>query len=64
MHAPRIELIGFDADDVPNLKAKGLTAEIIGWKLRLFLPVSDEGPRILRNLLERHPLVQAPHQLA
>ena len=50
---PRIELTGFDADDVPGLKARGLIGEIISWKLRLFLPMSEEGPRILAKLLEQ-----------
>ena len=57
MHAPRIELTGFDAEDVPNLKAKGLIGEIIGWKLRLFLPMSEDGPRILGKLLHSHPVI-------
>ena len=60
MHAPRIELTGFDAEDVPNLKAKGLTSEIISWKLRLFLPMSDDGPRILGLLLHTHRVIGAP----
>ena len=60
MHAPRIELTGFDADDVPNLKAKGLIGEIISWKLRLFLPMSDDGPRILGKLLATHPVIGTP----
>jgi hypothetical protein len=60
MHAPRIELTGFDGDDVPGLKAKGFIGEIIAWKLRLFLPVSDEGPTILGKLLHSHPVIAAP----
>jgi len=60
MHAPRIELTGFDAEDVPNLKASGLTTEIIGWKLRLFLPTSEDGPRILSRLLHSYPVLTAP----
>jgi hypothetical protein len=56
MHAPRIELTGFDAEDVPNLKAKGLIGEIIAWKLRLFVPTSADGPRILGKLLQSHPI--------
>jgi uncharacterized protein DUF3182 len=60
MHAPRIELTGFGAEGVPNLKAKGLIGEIISWKLRLFLPMSDDGPRILGKLLTAHPAIAAP----
>ena len=59
MHTARIEFTGFDAEDLPNLKAKGLIGEIIGWKLRLFLPMSEAGPRILGKLLHSHPLVTA-----
>jgi hypothetical protein len=59
MHAPRIELTGFGAEDVPNLKARGLISEIIAWKLRLFLPMNDEGPRILGELLARHPIIRS-----
>jgi hypothetical protein len=60
MHAARIELSGFDAEDVPNLKAKGLTSEIIAWKLRLFVPISDHGQRILATLLATHPVIGTP----
>jgi hypothetical protein len=60
MHAPRIELTGFDAEDVPNLKAKGLIGEIISWKLRLFLPIGEGGPRILGALLHSHPVLGTP----
>jgi hypothetical protein len=59
MHAPRIELTGFEAEDVPNLKAKGLIGEIISWKLRLFLPMSDKGPPVLAKLLHSHPVIGA-----
>ena len=60
MHASRIELTGFGAEDVPNLKAKGLIGEIISWKLRLFVPVSDDGPRIIAKLLATHPVIGTP----
>jgi hypothetical protein len=57
MHAARIELMGFDADDVPGLKAKGLIGEIISWKLRLFVPINEEGLVILGKLLHSHPVI-------
>jgi hypothetical protein len=60
MYATRIELTGFDAEDVPNLKAKGLIAEIISWKLRLFVPMGEAGPRILGKLLRSHPVIGTP----
>jgi hypothetical protein len=55
MHAARIELTGFSAEEVPALKALGLVAEIIAYRLRLFVPMSADGPTILARLLDRHP---------
>jgi hypothetical protein len=60
MHAPRIELTGFHAEDVPNLRAKGLIGEIIAWKLRLFVPMNEDGTRIFANLLHNHPITGTP----
>jgi hypothetical protein len=57
MGAYRIELTGFPDRAVPQLKALGLTSEIIAWKLRLFVPASeDHGPAILGRLFERFPV--------
>jgi hypothetical protein len=53
----RVELIGFTDAMVPRLKALGLISEIISWKLRLFIPTSEQGPSILAGLLDRHTLV-------
>jgi hypothetical protein len=40
------------------LKALGLISEILGWRLRLFVPAAeDRGPPILGALFERHPLL-------
>ena len=58
MSAPRIELRGFTDGMVDRLKAMGLVSEIIGWKLRLFVPVGEAGPAILAGLIERHPPVR------
>ena len=58
MSAPRIELRGFTDGMVDRLKAMGLISEIIGWKLRLFVPVGEAGPGILAGLMERHPPVR------
>ncbi len=42
----------------PQLKALGLTSEIIAWRLRLFVPTAeDRGPAILGALFDRHPLL-------
>ncbi|MER9300267.1 strawberry notch family protein [Mesorhizobium sp. M0621] len=57
MNDYRVELIGFTDAFVPRLKALGLISEIISWKLRLFIPTSDEGSAILAALLDRHTLV-------
>jgi predicted RNA methylase len=54
----RIELSGFTDGMVDRLKTFGLMSEIIFWKLRLFVPTSPSGPEILRQLLERYPLVR------
>ncbi len=58
MHAQRIELAGFDESERERLKADGLFSEIIGWKLRLFLPIEASGPAVLAKVLARHPLVR------
>ncbi|MER8837073.1 strawberry notch-like NTP hydrolase domain-containing protein [Mesorhizobium sp. M0909] len=57
MNDYRVELIGFTDAMVPRLKALGLISEIISWKLRLFIPTSEQGSAILVALLERHTLV-------
>ncbi|WP_430448605.1 strawberry notch-like NTP hydrolase domain-containing protein [Rhodophyticola sp.] len=56
MGANRIELSGFTDAMRERLKADGLFAEIISWKLRLFVPTDDHGPAILAKLLERYPV--------
>jgi hypothetical protein len=60
MSAYRVELTGFSDGAVPQLKALGLTSEIIAWRLRLFVPTAeDRGPAILAAIFERHPLLRA-----
>jgi predicted RNA methylase len=58
MNAWRVELAGFSGGAVPQFKALGLTSEIIAWRLRLFLPVAEDGPALLATLFERHPLLR------
>jgi hypothetical protein len=58
MGVSRVELTGFSEGAIGQLKALGLTSEIIAWRLRLFLPLIA-GPAILAALLERHPLLRA-----
>jgi predicted RNA methylase len=57
MNDYRVELIGFTEAMVPRLKALGLIAEIISWKLRLFIPTGAHGSAILAALMDRHTLV-------
>ena len=54
----RVELTGFTDGAVDQLKALGCHAEIIAWRLRLFLPMSERGPAVLRGVLERHPITR------
>ncbi|MEZ5874820.1 MAG: hypothetical protein R3D30_08285 [Hyphomicrobiales bacterium] len=64
MGLPRVELIGCTDGMVGRLKAMGLTSEIISWKLRLFLPMSAQGPGILGAVLARHPLTRIIDRVA
>ena len=60
MTAYRVELTGYSDGAVAQLKALGLTSEIINWRLRLFVPIAeDRGPAIFAALLDRHPLLAA-----
>ena len=60
MSMHRVELTGFTDGMVPQLKALGLTSEIIAWRLRLFVPTAEHrGPALLSTLLNRHPLLRA-----
>jgi protein strawberry notch len=62
MGAHRVELTGFSDGAVPQLKALGLTSEIIAWRLRLFLPVTGPGASggaaMLGAIFDRHPLLR------
>lgn len=55
MNAARIELIGFTDGQVERLKALGLFAEIIAWRLRLFVPA---GVAVLSWLVTKVPMVR------
>ena len=59
MGVQRVELEGYSDGAVGQLKALGLTSEIIAWRLRLFVPTAeDRGPAILGAIFERHPLLR------
>jgi len=64
MGAPRVELAGFTDGAVDQLKAMGLTSEIIAWRLRLFIPVTEHGSAILSALFERSPLIRVVDRVA
>ncbi|WP_287788109.1 strawberry notch family protein, partial [Acidiphilium sp.] len=64
MGADRVELAGFTDGAVDQLKALGLTSEIIAWRLRLFIPVTERGPAILSALFERSPLIRVVDRVA
>jgi predicted RNA methylase len=56
MNEHRVELTGFTEGMRERLRAMGCFSEIIAWKLRFFVPVGAEGPKILARLIELHPL--------
>jgi hypothetical protein len=56
MGANRIELSGFTDAMTDRFKADGLFAEIIAWKLRLFVPTDASGVGVLAKVLERYPV--------
>jgi predicted RNA methylase len=56
MGAYRIELSGFTDTMRDRLRAYGLFAEIISWKLRMFVPTDASGAEILAKVLDRYPI--------
>jgi hypothetical protein len=56
MGAHRIELSGFTDTMRDRLRAYGLFAEIISWKLRMFVPSDASGAGVLAKVLERYPV--------
>jgi predicted RNA methylase len=57
MNDYRIELSGFTDGMRDRLRSLGLFSEMITWKVRFFVPTTDEGPAILSRLIERHRVV-------
>jgi hypothetical protein len=60
MTTRRFELTGFDPDSVERLKACGLVAEIITWRLRLFVPTGSRTLDVLRQLIRSQTGLAAP----
>jgi hypothetical protein len=56
MGAYRIELSGFTDTMRDRLHAYGLFAEIISWKLRMFVPIEAAGVDVLAKVLEQYPI--------
>jgi len=57
MNDYRVELTGFTDGMRDWLRSIGLFPEMINWKLRFFVPVTDQGPEILSKLMQRHRLI-------
>ena len=57
MNDYRVELAGFSDGMRDWLRSIGLFSEMISWKLRFFIPVTDDGRAILTRLMQRHRLV-------
>jgi predicted RNA methylase len=57
MNDNRVELTGFTDGMRDWLRSIGLFSEMIAWKLRFFIPVTDEGAAILSRLIQRHRLL-------
>ncbi len=53
----RVELTGFTDGMRDWLRSIGLFSEMISWKLRFFIPVTDDGSAILSRLMQRHRLL-------
>ncbi|QAB01067.1 MULTISPECIES: bifunctional class I SAM-dependent methyltransferase/DEAD/DEAH box helicase [Agrobacterium tumefaciens complex] len=53
----RVELTGFTDGMRDWLRSIGLFSEMIAWKLRFFVPVTEEGSAILAKLTQRHQLL-------
>ena len=64
MGANRIELSGFSDTLKDRLKTYGLFAEIISWKLRLFVPTDPSGVDVLAGLLDRYPVARVAEREA
>ncbi|VIO70338.1 hypothetical protein CI1B_29910 [Bradyrhizobium ivorense] len=58
MGATRIELSGFSDTMRDRLRAYGLFAEIISWKLRMFVPTDPSGVEVLAKVLDSYPVAR------
>ncbi|WP_316195275.1 MULTISPECIES: strawberry notch-like NTP hydrolase domain-containing protein [unclassified Bradyrhizobium] len=58
MGAYRIELAGFTDTMRDRLRTYGLFAEIISWKLRMFVPTDESGIESLSKVLDHYPVAR------
>jgi predicted RNA methylase len=58
MGAYRIELSGFTDTMRDRLRSFGLFAEIVSWKLRMFVPTDESGIEILSKVLDHYPVAR------
>ena len=64
MGAHRIELSGFNDTMRDRLRAYGLFAEIISWKLRMFVPRTRSGVEVLSRVLDHYPIARVSEREA
>ncbi|MQB07148.1 methylase [Agrobacterium tumefaciens] len=57
MNDYRIELAGFTDGMRDRLRSIGLFSEMIAWKVRFFIPASNDGQALLSRLIELHRVV-------
>ncbi|MBW9075048.1 MULTISPECIES: bifunctional class I SAM-dependent methyltransferase/DEAD/DEAH box helicase [Agrobacterium] len=57
MNDYRVELAGFTDGMRDRLRSIGLFSEMIAWKVRFFIPASNDGQAVLSRLIERHRIV-------
>jgi len=56
MHATRVEVVNFSPGQYQRFKAMGLFSETIAHKLRLFVPMGDNGPAVLAEVVKAFPI--------
>ena len=47
-----------------RLRTYGLFAEIVSWKLRMFVPTDASGADVLAKVIERYPIERIAERVA
>lgn len=55
MRVNRLEVTGFDGNQLAWFKAQGCFTETISYQTRLFVPTGDDGPTVLDRIMSRFP---------